>query len=119
MGNEDVPDSLRGEIRELRGEIRDLQAELNQIRRSARAANAIESFTGLPTEDQLWQIDQAWVTVPAIVGQVNDLIGTRMSAILGQIYQPGFGPEAGSTIEVPATGSAPIRPPAQAAGLMG
>ena len=95
------PIPLRDEIRELRGEIRDMQAELNQIRRSARASNAIESFTALPTEDQLWQIDQAWVTVPALLEQVNDLVGTRMPAILSQIYQPGFGPDAGTLIEMP------------------
>ena len=101
MGNDEVPDSLREEIRELSGQIRALQEELNQLRRSMRASNAISSFTALPTEDQLWQIDQGWVTVPALVEQVNDLIGTRMSAILSQIYQPGFGPDAGTQIEIP------------------
>jgi len=100
-GNDEEPDSLREEIRELSGQIRDLQEELSQVRRGMRVSNAIESFTALPTEDQLWQIDQGWVKVPALVEQVNDLIGTRMSAILGQIYQPGFGPDAGTQIKIP------------------
>jgi photosystem II stability/assembly factor-like uncharacterized protein len=101
MGNHEVPDSVREEIRELSGQIRDLQGELNQVRRSARAASAIESFTALPTEDQLWQIDQAWVTVPDLVSRVNDLITGPMPALLGQIYQPGFGPAPQAAIEVP------------------
>jgi hypothetical protein len=101
MGNEQVPDTLRQEIRDLSGQIREMQSELNDLRRGTRGASSIESFTALPTEDQLWQIDQAWTKVPDLVGRVNDLVTGPLPGILGQVYQPGFGPAAETPIEMP------------------
>jgi len=41
------------------------------------------------------------VTIPDLVSRVNDLVTGRIPTLLGEIYQPGFGPAPEAAIEVP------------------
>ncbi|MFQ5742899.1 MAG: hypothetical protein ACE5HV_04840 [Acidobacteriota bacterium] len=93
--------NLSDEIQEISKEVRELGQQMNQARRGLGASFAIQGYTSLPTEDQLWQIDQAWQQVPGLIDRVNQLISERMPALIGQVYQSGFGPDPGEPIAMP------------------
>jgi hypothetical protein len=97
-----APDALSDEARQINSTLRELRQEMNVMRAGSSAFGAIERSHSLPTEDQLWQIDNAWTKAPAIIEGLNELITNRVPALVSQVYAPGIGPEPGGALEIPA-----------------
>jgi len=90
----------REDLMQLTRDVRDAGDELDDVSDGAGAAGAIESWSGPPTEDQLWEIDRAWERVPDVFATINEL-ATRVDEMAGRIYQPGFEPDPIERLEVP------------------
>ena len=99
--SEAAPDSLKAEADSLRGDIRAVGEEINEARRGSRGTFAIEGSTTRPTADQLWQLEQAWEEVPALITQLNEIITTKMPALYRQLDEQGIRPNPGEVLEVP------------------
>ena len=102
LAGEEAPESLRDELGDITGEVRLVQQRLQEVAQGAGAGNAIQSFVGPPTEDQLWQIDRAWRDLPDVVESINEVITGRMPGLIAMVYQPGVGPAPLATVDVPA-----------------
>ncbi len=100
LADDAAPEALRSALTENTDDTGELQERLQQAGQGAGAANAIQSFVGPPTEDQLWQIDQSWRDLPGVVESINEII-IRVPGVLALVYQPGFGPGPISPVEVP------------------
>jgi hypothetical protein len=98
----DVPESISEEVDSLQSEVRELQQELQRAGQGAGAAFSIEAFTGRPTADQLWQIEQSWERLPGVIERINAVIDTKLPALYGQLNQHGIRPDPGTAISVPA-----------------
>jgi photosystem II stability/assembly factor-like uncharacterized protein len=98
---ENAPSALTTAFGEAGREMRDIRQQLQQAGGGGGAANAIQSFTGPPTEDQLWQIDEAWRVLPDAIVALNRVITDRLPGLMVMVYQPGIGPEPPATVEVP------------------
>ncbi len=93
--------SIREEIEAIRDEVEEIAEELDRVRRNARVANAIESSSTLPTEDQLWQVDRVWEAMPELLQRINELIETRVPALNMRLYTDAARPTPGDRIELP------------------
>jgi photosystem II stability/assembly factor-like uncharacterized protein len=100
-GNEDAPDELKQEAKQLSDDVGTLRQELNRAGRNARVANAIDGSTTRPTADQEWQIDRAWGQVPGLVEQINEIVTTRLPALYESCDEHGIRPDPGKPIQVP------------------
>ena len=105
----DAPEDLEEEVEAVRGQLQDLQRDLDNVsggegrrfRRRGLSINAIEASTSLPTADQLWQIERAWERLPGLIDQLNEIIGTTMPALYGQLDEHGIRPDPGEPVAVP------------------
>ena len=79
-------------------EVRD---ELGDANGGAFQTNVIQSASGPPTADQLYQIDRSWSQLPSIIERINGLITTRTTGVLEQVYQASVRPEAARAIQMP------------------
>ena len=99
---EEAPESLQEDANAISAELAELNRDLTQLNRSMRGAGSIGSVTARPTDDQLWQIDQAWDMAPDLVTRVNRVITNRMPAFYDQLNEHGIRPEVGEAVGVPA-----------------
>jgi peptidoglycan hydrolase-like protein with peptidoglycan-binding domain len=102
LAGDEAPEALRAELGDVTRDVRQVQQRLQEVGQGAGAGNAIQSFVGPPTEDQLWQIDRSWRDLPDVIGSINQVIVDRMPGLIAMVYQPGVGPEPIATVEVPA-----------------
>jgi photosystem II stability/assembly factor-like uncharacterized protein len=93
--------ALKDEAEKLATDVREASQELNRVRGFAGAGSSIESRTAPPTEDQLWQIEEAWRRAPAALNRINELTQTRLPAFLAKIYQPGVAPGSIPVVQLP------------------
>jgi hypothetical protein len=100
-GHEDAPDAVEEPVKQLEGDIRRLRLELSRAGRNARVGGAIEGWSGRPTADQMWQVGRAWERIPELVGQVNDIIETRLPALHTLLDEHGIRPDPGKPVAVP------------------
>lgn len=96
-----VPESISQEVQSLQSEVRDLRQELQSAGQGAGAAFSIEGWTGRPTADQLWQIEQSWDQLPGVIEKINEVITTKMPALYDQLNQHGIRPDPGEAVSVP------------------
>jgi photosystem II stability/assembly factor-like uncharacterized protein len=93
--------ALGEDVTALLEELDDLRDQLGDADGGASQTNGIQSVSGPPTADQLYQIDRSWQELPSVIDRINELITTRASAILEQVYQAGVRPEGAQTIQMP------------------
>ena len=101
---EAASDALRAELEEVTDELSSIQSDLGTARGNAGVANAIQVSSTVPTEDQLWQIDQAWEAMPEVVSRLNALITSRVPALNAMLDSEGVRPDPGQAITVPRRG---------------
>jgi photosystem II stability/assembly factor-like uncharacterized protein len=97
----DAPEALKTEVDSLQSHVQDLAERLNDAGSNARAGFAIEGSTSRPTDDQLWQLDQAWERIPALIAELNVIISDQMPALYRQLDEHGIRPSPGEPIVVP------------------
>ncbi len=97
----DVPESISEEVDSLQSEVRELQQELQRAGQGAGAAFSIDAFTGRPTADQLWQLEQSWELLPGVVESLNEVINTKMPALYDRLNEHGIRPDPGKAVSVP------------------
>ena len=64
-------------------------------------AEGILGSSTLPTQDQLWQIDAAWDSVPSLVERLNALLTDRVPALNASMDAEGVRPDPGEPVVVP------------------
>jgi len=101
LAGDQAPEALGTELADISRDVRQVQQRLQEVGQGAGAGNAIQSFVGPPTEDQLWQIRVSWRDLPDVIESINGLITGRMPGLIAMVYQPGVGPEPISTVDVP------------------
>ena len=94
-------DALSEELETLRASVGDIREDLGEARRSSGVAGAIQGSSTLPTEDQLWQADQAWTLAAGVVEAVNGLLGTDTPTFLSKLYAADLVPSLGEAIVMP------------------
>jgi ABC-type transporter Mla subunit MlaD len=97
----DAPAALKAEVDSLDLQLQDLAERLDDAGSDLRGASAIGGSTSRPTEDQLWQLDQAWENIPPLIGELNDIISTQMPALYRQLDNHGIRPSPGEPVVVP------------------
>jgi hypothetical protein len=103
-------DALVEELDSLRARVDELDDALGDVARWARAASAAEASFTAPTADQRWQVEQAWSTLPGLVEQVNELVGSLVPAFYDGLDRAGVRPDPGTTMEVPRRGGGGVSP---------
>ncbi len=101
LAGDEAPEDIRTTLGDITRDVRLIQQRMQQVGQGAGAANAIQSFVGPPTEDQLWQIDRSWRDLPGVIESINEVIVDRMPGLVGMVYQPGVGPQPIATVDVP------------------
>ena len=99
--SDDSPDALTTAFADINRDVGEIQQSMQEAVTGAGGVNAIQSFAGEPTADQLWQIDQSWMLLPGVIEQINVVITDRMPGLIAMVYQPGVGPAPLDTIEIP------------------
>ena len=102
-GADDPPEGIEEELEAIREALEAVQEDVTGARRNAGVAGAIQQSSTLPTEDQMWQVDHAWELMGETVGELNELIQTRVPALNAQLYAEGVRPDTGETVEMPGT----------------
>ncbi len=100
-GHDDALESLTSEVDAIEEELDEVNDELGDARRGSGQQSAIESYHAAPTADQLWQLERGWEVLPGAVERLNDLITTRMPALMNAVLQSGIQPDLGDPIEIP------------------
>jgi hypothetical protein len=85
--------ALRQEADTLMARIAVVRSRLNDASRATRLSGAIEGVTARPTSDQLWQIDDSWNRLPAVIEEVNGLITRELQALTSRVYAEAARPE--------------------------
>ncbi|MFQ5704870.1 MAG: hypothetical protein ACE5HT_12720, partial [Gemmatimonadales bacterium] len=99
--NKDAPKAVRDLVKDLGNEVREVGREVNQTGRRGGAGFGIESSTTRPTDDQIWQVGQAWEKVPAAIERLNDIIENKMPALYKELDKNGIRPNPGKPVAVP------------------
>ncbi len=94
-------EALEEEISAIEEELETVREDLNEARRNAGVAGAIQGSSTLPTEDQLWQVDEAWAAMPGVVERLNELITDRVPDLNRRIYADAVRPTVEEAIELP------------------
>ena len=93
--------ALAEEVTALIEDLDEVRDELGDSNGGAFQTNGIQSASGPPTADQLYQIDRSWSELPSIIERINGLITTRTTGVLEQVYQVSVRPEAARAIQMP------------------
>jgi hypothetical protein len=105
MLTDDTPSEVRDEIRAIRRELTDIQRAMSGGGGGRRGRGggfgAFESWTGRPTADALFQLEQQWDRLPGAIERINVVISERMPALNRMLDEYGVRPSPGDTIEVP------------------
>lgn len=97
-------EALTATLTELQTELEAIRDGLDEARGWAGVAGAIQQSSTLPTEDQLWQVDQAWSVTPGLVERLNVLITRRVPAFNATLDAEGVRPDPGEAVPVPRRG---------------
>ena len=100
-GADESPEELAEELAALEEELDAIRDELDTARGYTGVASAIQGSSTLPTEDHLWQVEQAWEVVPNILDRLNALVLTRVPALNERLYADPVLPTLGETIDLP------------------
>jgi len=94
-------EGLASEIDQLLVEIDKLETDLRENGGGATLVSQIRGVTGVPTADQLQQIDDSWEEIPPLIDRLNTLITDQVPALYAELDDAGIRPSPGSTIEMP------------------
>ena len=98
---EEAPEGLTEEIEAFREALDEVDEELGDVSGGASVWGTIQSSSSPPTADQLWQTDRTWDDLPAVIERVNELLTTRMPALLARVYAEAVRPEVGQAVVMP------------------
>jgi hypothetical protein len=104
LENADLTDDLRAS---LLAEAEAIQEEIDEVDDALDDANRLggasrmEGWSGTPTADQRWAIEQTWADVPPAIERVNALLTNRLPAFEQRLLEAGLRPVIGDPIEVP------------------
>ena len=101
---EEAPEGLTEEIEAFREALDEVDEELGDVSGGASVWGTIQSSSSPPTADQLWQTDRTWDDLPAVIERVNELLTTRMPALLARVYAEAVRPEVGQAVVMPSRG---------------
>jgi photosystem II stability/assembly factor-like uncharacterized protein len=101
-GTESV--QLTDEIAAIKANLDELGSDLGDASDGAGVWGRIQSVSAPPTADALFQIEQSWERVPAVIERVNDVIARQMPALMRQVYTDAVRPQAGDPIPMPQRG---------------
>jgi len=105
LDDADAPPAGVAEEAEALSELVDaLGDELGEADGGAGVFGRIQSFSGPPTADDLWEIERSWELVPPIIERVNELATARLSALLARVYVEGVRPEGLEPAPMPRRG---------------
>ena len=100
-GANEPPEGIEEELEAIREALEEVDDDVTEARRNAGVARAIQGSSTLPTEDHPWQVDHAWELIGETVGELNELIGTRVPALNAQLYAEGVRSKMGEAVEMP------------------
>lgn len=84
----------------IESELDDIEDDLDDAS-PGRMRSGIEGSTSRPTEDQLYQIDRSWETVPSAIERLNALVGERIPALRERLVDEGLAVDETAPLEVP------------------
>jgi septation ring formation regulator EzrA len=100
----DVSEGLTEELDAIQAELEAISDGLSEARSHTGVASAIQGSSTLPTEDQLWQIDEAWRLLPPLIERLNALITDRIPAFNAALDDEGVRADPGAALPVPRRG---------------
>ena len=99
--HEELPEALTAELEVIEDGLSSIESELRTVRNNAGIADDIQASSTLPTSDQLWQVDEAWDTMPNLLEQLNELILNRLPTFYQMLDSEGVRPHPGDAIALP------------------
>ena len=97
----DSLENLAERVDSLQSQLEKLGQDINRAGAGSRTGNSIGAWTGRPTADELWQLEQSWERLPGLMDQLNQIITVQMPALYDQLNELGIRPSVGDTITVP------------------
>ena len=106
MLTDDTPSEVRDEIQAVRQELTEIQRAMGgggggRRGRGGGGFGSFEGWTGPPTADAMFRLEQQWERLPEGIERINAVLTERMPALNRMLDQHGVRPSAGDTIEVP------------------
>lgn len=92
---------IEAEAEQISEELETLEEDFGQANRMGRQTGGIENWSGRPSADQLWSIDQTWDAIPAVIERINAMLTGRMPAFEAMLSDAGVQPSLGEPIRVP------------------
>ena len=93
--------TISEEVGAIRTLVEELEDELDAASGGAGVMGRIQSFSGPPTGDDLWQIERSWEAVPAIIERINVVVTERMPSLLAGVYDDAVRPDTGDPVPMP------------------
>jgi hypothetical protein len=94
-------DALRAQADTLGRRLGEVRRKLAEAGRAGRLAAAIEGVSARPTDDQLWQIDEAWRIGPEAIRSLNEILTASLPALEAAIYRDAARPKPIEPVAVP------------------
>ena len=92
---------LEGDIEDLSETLEELREDFSEANRMGRQTGSIENWSGRPSADQLWSIDQTWEVMPKVIERINSMLTNRMPAFEALLTNIGVVPSLGEPIPIP------------------
>jgi hypothetical protein len=104
MLGDDSPSEVRDELSAIRRELADIQRSMGGgggRRGGGGGFGSFEGWTGKPTADALYRLEQSWERLPGAIERINAVVTERMPALNRMLDEHGVRPSAGQAIEIP------------------
>jgi photosystem II stability/assembly factor-like uncharacterized protein len=95
---------LTAEVEAMLEDVEAMGNWLDDVSDGANMMGQIQSVSGPPTADQLWQIEQSWNDVPDVIDSVNEMLTTTLPALYDRLDREGVRPDPGQAITMPRRG---------------
>ena len=92
---------IEGNIEDLSETLEELREDFSEANRMGRQTGSIENWSGRPSADQLWSIDQTWEVMPKVIERINSMLTNRMPALEALLSNIGVVPSLGEPIPIP------------------
>jgi photosystem II stability/assembly factor-like uncharacterized protein len=100
----EAADPNADQIAALRATLETLGDDLDEASRGAGVWRGIQSVSGPPTADALWQLERSWERLPGVIERVNALMTDDLPVLLGLAYTDAARPEVGDPVATPRRG---------------
>lgn len=95
------PAALLAETDTVETRLRDVRRQLGRAGQANRLPGAIEGASVIPTADQQWQLEQAWIDVPAAIRALNELLSGPLAALSARVYTEEARPAPIDAVRLP------------------